>query len=165
MNLTKPCYALLAIMFALPATAGEEHDGHEGGHGFEPHHHVAGMLAYAFERDREQREETPAIGVDYTYRYAPRWAVGGFIETLGPRTDRERVVGATLNWFPVAGWSFFAGPGYEFTESDNELLLRLGAGYDFHLADGWSVGSKLIYDAIRTGKKTYIAGIALGKEF
>ncbi len=111
------------------------------------------------------REKKRRLSVSYTYRYAPRWAVGGFIETLGPRTDRERVVGATLNWFPVAGWSFFAGPGYEFTESDNELLLRLGAGYDFHLADGWSVGPKLIYDAIRTGKKTYIAGIALGKEF
>jgi len=153
---------LVLITMAGQALAASEQEGDQA---FEPHHHIAGILGYAFERKRGKDEEAGAIGIDYGYRFSERWGAGGFIEALGDDVVRDVSLGLIANWHPAEGLALFAGPGFEFTEKDDEWLLRIGAGYDFHLQNGWVLGPKLTYDMISGGKRTTILALSLGKEF
>lgn len=147
------------LLLAVPAAAAED-----GAHAL-PHHHVSGLVAYALERKRDKDEEAGAIGLDYGYRYHEHWSVGGYIEALGDDTIRNVSLGVVANWHPADGWALFAGPGYEFTETKDKLLIRFGVGYDFELQNRWTLGPKFIYDVIEGGPRTYILGLAIGREF
>jgi len=154
--------ALMLLVLAGPVAA-------EGGHGegdvFEPHHHLSFMLGYALERKRFEDEEATAIGLDYGYRVHQNWSIGGFVERLSSETSRDASVGVVINFYPLPRWSLFTGPGYEFNEKHNSALFRVGTGYDFELPNRWTFGPKFIYDMIESGKRTYIIGVALGREF
>jgi hypothetical protein len=150
---------MVAQLLALPGFAADD-----GAHSL-PHHHLSGLLGYALERKRDKDEESTAIGLDYGYRFHEHWSVGGFIEGLGNDTIRDVSVGVVANWHPAGGWALFTGPGYEFTEKKDKLLFRFGVGYDFTLQNHWTVGPKFIYDVIEGGPRTYILGVAVGREF
>ena len=155
--------ALLALLASGQVFAAD--GDHDESHHTLPHQHLSLMLGYAFERKRDTDEEAGAIGLDYVYRYHENWGIGGFVEGLGDDVIRDLSVGLLMMYYPVAGWSLFAGPGYEFTDKHNEILFRIGTGYDFTLPNKWTVGPKLSYDLIEGGKRTYVLGIALGREF
>jgi len=150
--------ALMTAPFAASAAAGAEQ------HAL-PHHHLSVMLGYVLERKREKDEEAGAIGLDYGYRFHENWSIGGFVEGVGTDLIRDVSVGVVANYHPAGGWALFAGPGYEFAEKHDEWLFRVGAGYDFTLQNKWTLGPKLVYDVISGGKRTYILGLALGREF
>ena len=78
---------------------------------------------------------------------------------------RDVSVAALISFHPSGGWRLFAGPGYEFTEKHDELLLRLGVSYEFSLGNHWTLGPELAADLIEGGKRTYSLGLALGREF
>ena len=135
------------------------------GHAFEPHHHVTVTLGYAAERKRDKDEEAGAIGLDYAYRFTEQWGAGAFVEALGDDVVRDVSLGVLAGWHPAPGLFLVTGPGIEFAETKNEWLWRFGAGYDFHLQNGWTAGPRLTYDTIEGGKRTTILSLALGKEF
>lgn len=144
--------------------AAEESPEHSGQHAI-PHHWVAGVVGYALERKREKDEETQAIGVEYGYRFSEKWGIGVVFETLGEDVVRDTALVAPVSLYPHAGWRLFAGPGVEFTDKYNDWMLRLGAGYEFELSDHWTLAPEFVYDVIESGKRTYIAGLALGYIF
>lgn len=154
----------LAISLATGPVAAAENGHDEVDHAL-PHSHLSVMLGYALERKRGKNEEARAIGLDYSYRYHENWSVAGFIEELGKDTSRDFSVGVLINYHPAPGWALFAGPGYEFTEKHDEALFRIGAGYNFSLPNRWTLGPRLMYDMIEGGKRTFILGVAIGREF
>ncbi len=161
----------LVILLALLLTTGpawaadSAGDQGGGGHAEIPHSVIAVSVGYALERKRGKDEEAGAIGLEYEYRFAEHWGVGGVIEGLGADVIRDVSVAALISFHPAGHWRLFAGPGYEFTEKDDELLFRIGVGYEFSLGDHWTLAPELVADFIEDGKRTYILGLALGREF
>ena len=130
-----------------------------------PHSVIAVSVGYALERKRGKDEEAGAIGLEYAYRFAEHWAVGGVIEGLGADVIRDVSVAALISFHPAGHWRLFAGPGYEFTEQHDELLFRVGLGYEFSIGNHWILAPEAVVDLIESGKRTYILGLALGREF
>lgn len=148
----------LACVTAHGAGPGEE---------FAPHHHVAGFLGAGLETKRDGREKEIgiALGLEYEYRFDPRWGVGGIFEALGKDTLRDVVVVVPFSFHPGGPWRVFFGPGYEFTEKKDKALLRVGVGYEFHLDEHWTIAPELLGDFISGGAVTVLGGIAIGYGF
>ena len=83
----------------------------------------------------------------------------------GKDTIRDIVVVVPISFHPAGGWRLFVGPGYEFTEKKDKALVRVGAGYEFHLRGHWTLSPEVIGDFINGGAQTWLAGIAIGYEF
>ena len=130
-------------------------------------HHLALFLGGGQEEKRDGRENDKgfAAGLEYEYRFAEKWGVGGVFETLGGDTIREVSLVLPFSFHPGAGWRLFAGPGYEFTETKDKALFRLGVGYEFHLRGNWNLAPELIADNIEGGATIWLAGIAIGYGF
>lgn len=134
---------------------------------FAPHHHVAGFLGAGAETKRDGREKEIgiALGVEYEYRFDPKWGIGGLIEGLGKDTLRDSVVAVPVSFHPGGPWRLFFGPGYEFTEKHDKALLRVGAGYEFHIGGHWTLSPEIVGDFISGGAVTLLGGVAIGYEF
>ncbi len=156
----------LGILVVLLAPSGAE-AADDDEHGESHPHHFALFLGAGLETDREGEEEDKglAVGLEYEYRLSERWGIGGVFETLGGTTTREVSVIMPVSLHPGGGWRLFAGPGYEFTEKKDKALLRLGAGYEFHLKGGWSLAPEFIVDLVDGGGTIWIAGVAIGYGF
>ena len=131
-----------------------------------PHSHIAGFLGFA----RESRPGTPdedggAAGLAYEYRFHEHWGVGGVAEVLGGDFIRNVTLVVPVSWHPTGNWRFLAGPGYEFTDKKDKFLVRVGAGYEFHLGGNWTLAPECILDYIETDTTVWIARLALGYEF
>jgi hypothetical protein len=85
------------------------------------------------------------FGVDYEYRFAPRWGVGGFLEAV-TGLDRTLATGAQLYWHAVADLVLVAGPGLERSHEEWGGLLRTGGFYEFSLGNGFVLSPALFYD-------------------
>lgn len=72
---------------------------------------------------------------------------------------------ALVSFHPGGHWRLFAGPGYEFAENEDEFLIRIGVGYEFSVGDDWTLAPELVGDFLEGGKRTYILGLAVGREF
>ena len=57
------------------------------------------------------------------------------------------------------------GPGYEFTDKKDKFLVRIGAGYEFHLRGNWSIAPEFVFDYIENHTTVWMAGLALGYQF
>ena len=157
---------LLALSLATgPASAADNSGNKGGGHTEIPHSILAVSVGYALERKRDKDEEAGAIGLEYEYRFAEHWGVGGVIEGLGDDVIRDVSVAALISFHPSGRWRLFAGPGYEFTDKKDEFLFRTGVGYEFSFGNHWTLAPEVIADFIESGKRTYIIGLALGREF
>ena len=157
---------LLALSLATgPAVAADNSGNKGGGHAEIPHSILAVSVGYALERKRDKDEEAGAIGVEYEYRFSQHWGVGGVIEGLGKDVIRDVSLAALVSFHPAGGWRLFAGPGYEFTQKKDEFLFRTGVGYEFSFGNHWTLAPEVIADFIASGKRTYIIGLALGREF
>lgn len=139
----------------------------ESGDEYQPHQRAALFLGSGTEREKDGRDKQigVAVGGKYDYWFHPRWAVGGVLEALGKNTLRDFVIVVPLSYRPADGWHLFAGPGYEFAATKDQALLRVGAGYEFHLDGNWSVAPELIADLIDGGAQTVLIGVAIGYEF
>ena len=159
--------APLVLLLVTGAALGADDASNERGevHAAIPHSILAVSVGYALERKRGKDEEAGAIGLEYAYRFAEHWSVGGVIEGLGDDVIRDVSIAALVSFHPAGGWRLFGGPGYEFTEKKDELLFRTGVGYEFSLGNHWTLAPEIIADFIEGGKRTYIFGLALGREF
>lgn len=129
------CLPFAVLLAGLPgARAGEASHLEEGhAHGTEHRHH-AGLFVGGLSRFEHGHKETgTALGLEYEYRLAPRWGLGGLLERVAVGGGRELALVVPLHWHPWRGLKFSAGPGFELYEGQAELLGRVATGYDFHL--------------------------------
>lgn len=157
---------LLALSVATgPASAADSAGSEDGGHAEIPHSILAVSVGYALERKRGKDEEAGTISLEYAYRFSQKWSVGGAIEALGDDVTRDVSLAALVSFHPGGHWRLFAGPGYEFAENEDEFLIRIGVGYEFLVGDDWTLAPELVGDFLEGGKRTYILGLAVGREF
>ena len=135
----------------------------QGGHS---RHHVALFLGAGVETKRSGENESAfAIGGEYEYRFREKWGIGAAVEGLGRDTIRDGVFVVPISFHPSGGWRLFAGPGVEFTEHEDKPLVRVGAGYTFHLDGHWSISPEIVGDLISGGAQTWLVGVAIGYGF
>ena len=138
----------------------------DSGHGDLPSHHVALFLGAGVETKRDGENESAfAIGGEYEYRFHEKWGVGAAVEGLGRDTIRDAVFVVPISFHPSGGWRLFAGPGFEFTEKEDKPLLRVGAGYEFHLQGHWTISPEIVGDFVSGGAQTWLVGVAIGYGF
>ena len=137
------------------------------GETYSPHQHFAAFLGAGYEtkRDGREREIGIALGLQYEYQFAPRWGIEGIVELLGEDTLRDAIVAVPMVFHPTVGWRLFAGPGYEFTDKKDKALLRVGAGYAFHVDEHWTLTPEVFADFIDGGSVTWIGGVSIGYGF
>ena len=138
-----------------PEEEPEEEHGEEHGAGTQALNLFLGGSSEFGDRDGE------TLGVDYEYRLAPKWGVGGFAEGVSG-LDRSFSVGAQLYWHPVGELVLVGGPGLERREGQWEPIARFGTFYEFPIGDGWVISPALFYD-ITTEEGLFIYGFNFGK--
>lgn len=138
----------------------------ETGHGHHPHH-LALFLGLGVEaRNGHKEEDGIAIGLEYEHRFHGSWGVGLAAEVLRQDTFRELVLVVPVSYHPGATpWRLFGGPGFETNKADDKWLFRLGAGYQFDVAGGWSLAPELVLDMVETGENVWLLGLAIGRGF
>jgi len=114
---------ILAVIAALSTLASPAAQGQPS----QPHS-LGGFVGLT---DRSDADLT--IGAEYEYRLRERWGVGAVLEWTPdafPRDNDATLVMGTANFYPVPRLKLIGGLGVEFTDFDDELRARLGAGYD-----------------------------------
>ncbi len=156
----------ITILAAVLAPGGAQAMGGDD-HGDLHPHHLALFLGAGLETGREggEKDKGFAAGLEYEYRFHERWGVGGVFETLGGDTIREISLIVPVSLRPVGGLRLVAGPGYETTEKKDKFLLRLGAGYEFHLGGNWTLAPELNADFVDGGAIIWLGGVAIGYGF
>jgi len=98
--------------------------------------------------DRDDADIT--IGAESEYQLDPLWAVGAVVEYTRDafRDEDATVVMGTVNFYPVDRFRLIGGLGVEFTDFDDEIRVRLGAGYDVFTAatEGFRLTPRLSVD-------------------
>jgi hypothetical protein len=160
--MTRLWIILVVLLCSGPMTARAVHPG-EGGHS---RHHVALFFGAGVETKRDGHDESAfAIGGVYEYRFHEKWGVGAAVEGLGSDTIRDAVIALPISFHPSGGWRLFAGPGVEFTDHADKALVRVGAGYEFHLHERWSITPEIVGDFISGGAQTWLLGVGIGYGF
>lgn len=138
---------------------GSAHD-EAAGHA-EHDHHLALFLGATY----VEESTYPTVGLDYEYRlpFLDRlFGVGPMIEYI--HEEHAVLIGAVaLYVHPWAGLKLFADSGYEYSEEHGDFLVRLGAGYDFHLGSV-SLTPTAAVDFVH-GHTAIVGGLALGYVF
>jgi opacity protein-like surface antigen len=138
----------------------------EEGHGGLPHHHVAVIAGGGVETESGHPDRAGfALGISYEFRFHEKWGIGASVDALGQNTRRDSAVAVPVSYHLTERWRLFAGPGVEFADGHNELLIRLGVGYEFRLSGRWTLAPEFVADFVEGGKKLFIGGVALGYEF
>jgi len=140
------CASLLALGCAAPGGSSPQEPAPRAA----PHaeEHGAGtqsLNAFAGGSQEVGDRDGGTFGVDYEYRLAPRWGVGGFAETIAG-LERSFAVGAQAYWHAVDELVLVAGPGLERSHEDWSGILRVGGFYEFSLGDGWVLSPAIFYD-------------------
>lgn len=155
---------------------------------FHPHHQLALVLSHAhvFEgRNQDGKKEVlslPAWGIDYTYHFSPKWALGLHTDFIIEKFAVEKNLDSgeekqTIERsYPIAPalmgiyklnehWSILLGMGGEFAKEEDFLLTRAGVEYGYELPKGWEVLGGLSYDFKWNAYDTWTIGIGIAKSF
>ena len=138
----------------------------EPGHVKLPHHHLSVFAGGGVETESGHSSRAGfAVGLAYEYRFHEKWGIGAAVEALGQNTLRDSAVAFPVSFHLTERWRIFAGPGVEFTDHENEFLIRTGVGYEFPLTGNWTIAPEFVADFIEGGTRIFIGGVALGYEF
>jgi hypothetical protein len=119
----------------------------------------------------------PTWGIDYSYWINHNYGVGlkSDIEIInyvvesseGEFIERDNpvIVSIIFLYHTRKGWNFLTGPGIEFEEHENLFIYRIGAGYEFHIANHWDFAPEIIFDIKEKGIGSFTWGIGVGKSF
>jgi hypothetical protein len=113
----------------------------------------------------------PTWGFDLDYGIAKKWSLGlqsdiklqSFtVEENGVNLDRTNPIAITAvaHFYPFHHWSIYSGPGYEFEEHKNLLLLKLGTEYSFEISERFEIALNLIYENKEEIYDTWTFGVA-----
>ena len=129
--------------------------------GADHRHHIALVGGFA-ENDSKSAKFT---GVEYEYRIADRWGIGGYYEFTFDGFDLE-AIGLIGTYRPSGAWKIMGGGGVERKLGTNKdkRLLRLGVGYDFHVGDS-SLTPVLAVDWVEDNSYVLYLGVAIGFGF
>ena len=125
----------------------------ENGHGEDPHAHG----------ESEKRNTDFSIGVDYEYRILKKLGIGALVD-YAPGDLRTTVFAAGAFIRPIGSLLVIAAPGFERHEQNRHALFRLGFGYEFDVADRFSLTPNFNIDFVN-GRQVYVYGISLGTGF
>jgi len=103
------------------------------------------------------------VGLDYEYRLNRRWGVGALADWAG-KDFRSWVVGIPVVLHPTGGLKLLVAPGFEKNnEHDAELLVRLGAMYDFEVGR-FTIAPALNIDFV-DDEEVLVYGVNIGRGF
>jgi outer membrane protein W len=151
---------------------------------FKPHHQVALVISHAHVIEGVDTDGNksalamPSLGIDYTYVFHPKWAIGLHTDViiekfkvqkdLGDEQEIERsypLAPALMGIYkPGRHWSFLLGMGAEFAKEENFLLTRAGIEYSAELTNGWEVLGSLGNDFKWNAYDTWVIGIGIAKK-
>lgn len=133
--------AVLMATVALPrglADVPSDEDVHveEAHSSHQAHVHTLGVFIGGATRweDDGHTETGMTVGLDYEYRFAPKWGVAAVVEgVVFAENHRDLAIAIPLVWHPVGGLALAAGPGIEFDGSKREFLTRFSVSYHLNV--------------------------------
>lgn len=155
---------------------------------FHPHHQIGISInhVHVFEgQDDEGNRETlslPAWGIDYTYQFREKWAIGLHTDFIVEKYKVEKVYSnddeneiiersypiapALMGIFkPNEHWSFLLGFGGEFAKEEDFFLTRAGVEYGYELPKGWEIFGTASYDFKWNAYDSWGIGLGIAKNF
>lgn len=155
---------------------------------FSPHHQIGISInhVHVFEgRNEEGNREVlslPAWGIDYTYQFHEKWALGLHTDFVIEKYKVEKVYGKEENKetiersYPIApalmgiykpneNWSFLLGFGGEFAKEENFFLTRAGVEYGYELPKKWEIFGTFTYDFKWNAYDSWGIGLGIAKNF
>lgn len=155
---------------------------------FRPHHQIGISInhVHVFEgRDEEGNRETltlPAWGIDYTYQFHEKWAIGLHTDFIVEKFKVEKVYASgedketVERSYPIAPalmgiykpnehWSFLLGFGGEFAKEEDFFLTRAGTEYGYELPKGWEIFGTVSYDFKWNAYDSWGLGLGIAKSF
>ncbi|WP_294956866.1 hypothetical protein [uncultured Flavobacterium sp.] len=155
---------------------------------FKPHHQIGISInhVHVFEgRDEEGNRETltlPAWGIDYTYQFHEKWAIGLHTDFIMEKYKVEKVYASEENKetversYPIAPalmgiykpnehWGFLLGFGGEFAKEEDFFLTRAGVEYGYELPKGWEIFGTASYDFKWNAYDSWGIGLGIAKNF
>ncbi|MET3026687.1 hypothetical protein ABXT06_08435 [Flavobacterium sp. UW10123] len=155
---------------------------------FKPHHQIGISInhVHVFEgRDDEGNRETltlPAWGIDYTFQFHEKWAIGLHTDFIVEKFKVEKVYASEEDKetversYPIAPalmgiykpnehWSFLLGFGGEFAKEEDFFLTRAGVEYGYELPKGWEIFGTASYDFKWNAYDSWGIGLGIAKNF
>ncbi|MBJ2125490.1 hypothetical protein [Flavobacterium sp. IB48] len=155
---------------------------------FNPHHQIGISInhVHVFEgRDEEGNRETltlPAWGIDYTYQFHEKWAIGLHTDFIVEKFKVEKVYESgndketVERSYPIAPalmgiykpnehWSFLLGFGGEFAKEEDFFLTRARVEYGYELPKGWEIFGTTSYDFKWNAYDSWGIGLGIAKNF
>ena len=155
---------------------------------FSPHHQIGISInhVHVFEgRDDEGNREVlslPAWGVDYTFQFHKKWAIGLHTDFIVEKFKVEKVYAndkeneTIERSYPIApaimgiykpseSWSILLGFGGEFAKEEDFFLTRVGAEYGYELPKNWEIFGTFSYDLKWNAYDSWGIGLGIAKSF
>lgn len=174
----------LTFIYSSQITAQEN----EEKEAFSSHHQIGISInhVHVFEgRDEEGNRETltlPAWGIDYTYQFHEKWAIGLHTDFIVEKFKVEKVYESgndketVERSYPIAPalmgiykpnehWSFLLGFGGEFAKEEDFFLTRAGVEYGYELPKGWEIFGTTSYDFKWNAYDSWGIGLGIAKNF
>jgi hypothetical protein len=142
---------------------GAHHDPEHPGH--DRHKHHLGLFlggATKFE-DHGHTETGFSVGLDYEFRFARKWGVGGLLEGVLTADVRDLAFVVPLSFHPVDPLKLSAGPGFETDGDHTEFMFRFAAAYGFEVRR-YTLSPEVSVDLTEEAE-TLVFGFSVGRGF
>jgi hypothetical protein len=180
---------LLWLGWAAPGMAQSSEKGEEmEEEPFRPHHNITLVINHANVREgvaegRNRWLALPGWGLNYDFRFHPRWAIGLHTDLITEEFKVSRHIdgeeGEVIDRnFPVAPaligsfffgkrrrWGVVFGPGVELSSGESFFLTRAGMEYAYELPKGWELVAEFAYDIKWDAYDSLAFGLGISKSF
>ncbi len=126
-------------------------------------HHIGLFLGAVTRFEAGETETGGALGLEYEYRLAPAWGVGGLLEDVVFGEGRDLALVLPISWHPWRELKLSVGPGVEFNGHDSEFLGRVSVGYDLKIGR-FTLAPEMSGDFTRESQ-SFVYGLTLGWGF
>ena len=135
-------------------------DPHTKGYGY--HDHIVGLFVGGATEEFGRRENGAVIGLEYEYRFGPRFGIGAIVEhTYG---DLDIYVYALPFAYHNGPWKFYVAPGVEEGEGGSEGMLRVGVEHGFHVGK-WEISPQVDIDFVERESDVFVIGVVFARGF
>ncbi len=111
-----------------------------------------------------RREKALTYGVEYERRLTSSVGLGLILEHANG--DLNFTIAAVPFAYHTGHWKFYAAPGVEFSDDDNEteFLMRFGVEYGFEIGNNFELSPQVDVDFV-DGEVVTVIGLTLGYGF